>query len=60
VRFLIAHGASKMRMSAAGYAALHPIADNSSAAGRSRNRRVEVVLLRSKQGAPGDQEGSTP
>jgi outer membrane protein OmpA-like peptidoglycan-associated protein len=29
-----------------GYAQLHPIASNAGAAGRSRNRRVEIVLLR--------------
>ncbi len=46
VRFLIENGAAKMRMAASGYAALHPIADNTSEAGRSRNRRVEVVLTR--------------
>jgi chemotaxis protein MotB len=60
VRFLIEHGAPKMRMGATGYAALHPIAENTTDAGRSRNRRVEVVLLRSKAGAVTEQGGSTP
>jgi chemotaxis protein MotB len=60
VRFLIDHGAAKMRLSATGYAALHPIAGNDSAAGRSRNRRVEIVLLRSKAGAADEQGGSSP
>src|SRR4051812_22056352 len=60
VRFLIEHGAPKMRMGATGYAALHPIAENTTEAGRSRNRRVEVVLLRSKAGAVTEQGGSTP
>jgi chemotaxis protein MotB len=60
VRFLIGHGAQKMRMAASGYAALRPIAPNATAAGRSRNRRVEVVLLRSKAGAAGERGGSTP
>jgi chemotaxis protein MotB len=59
-RFLIEHGAQKMRMSATGYAALHPLAGNTTDAGRSRNRRVEVVLLRSKAGAATEQGGSTP
>jgi chemotaxis protein MotB len=59
-RFLISHGAQKMRMAATGYAALHPISGNSDAAGRSRNRRVEVVLLRSKEGAANEQGGSSP
>jgi chemotaxis protein MotB len=60
VRFLIGHGAAKMRMAASGYAALHPISTNSTAAGRSRNRRVEIVLLRSTEGAIKEQGGSLP
>ena len=60
VRYLVSHGAATLRMGASGYAALHPIASNSTAAGRSRNRRVEIVLLRSKEGAAGEQGGSTP
>jgi chemotaxis protein MotB len=59
VRFLIASGVQSRRLSAAGYSALHPIATNLTASGRSRNRRVEIVLLRSRQGtAP--QGGKTP
>ena len=60
VRFLVDHGARSLRMGASGYAALHPIASNSSPAGRSRNRRVEIVLLRSKDGAATEQGGSSP
>ena len=33
------------RLSAAGYAEYHPIASNTSAQGRSQNRRVDVVIL---------------
>ena len=58
VRFLIARGVASHRLSAAGYSALHPIATNLTAAGRSRNRRVEIVLLRSGQGT--SQGGNTP
>lgn len=32
-------------MSVAGYAEYHPVADNSTAEGRARNRRVDIVLL---------------
>jgi chemotaxis protein MotB len=51
VRSLIAGGVPAGRLSAAGYAALHPIGTNATDAGRSRNRRVEIVLLRSGRGA---------
>jgi chemotaxis protein MotB len=60
VRYLVQHGAITVRLGASGYAALHPIATNSTASGRSRNRRVEIVLLRSKDGAAGEQGGSIP
>jgi chemotaxis protein MotB len=50
VRFLIGGGVPQGRLSASGYASLHPIDSNDTAAGRSRNRRVEIVLLRSGQG----------
>jgi chemotaxis protein MotB len=59
VRFLIGQGVASHRLSAAGYAYLHPIATNVTAAGRSRNRRVEIVLLRSGQGTA-NQGGKTP
>jgi chemotaxis protein MotB len=50
VRALIDGGVPPARLSAAGYSALHPITTNGTASGRSRNRRVEIVLLRSGQG----------
>ena len=59
VRFLIGQGVASHRLSAAGYAYLHPIDTNVTAAGRSRNRRVEIVLLRSGQGTA-NQGGNTP
>ncbi|MEA2442251.1 MAG: chemotaxis protein MotB [Thermoleophilaceae bacterium] len=59
VRFLIGGGVGQRRLSAAGYAALHPLAPNSTAGGRSRNRRVEIVLLRSGQGTA-SKGGKTP
>src|SRR4051794_16421585 len=60
VRFLIAGGVAQMRLSAGGFAALHPIASNDTAAGGSRNRRVEIVLLRSGQGTASSQGGDSP
>jgi chemotaxis protein MotB len=46
VRYLIASGVREQRLSAAGYAELHPIASDATATGRARNRRVEIVLQR--------------
>ncbi|MDT7713517.1 MAG: chemotaxis protein MotB [Pseudonocardiales bacterium] len=60
VRFLIAGGVTEGRLSAGGYASLHPIASNNTAAGRSRNRRVEIVLLRSGQEGTANQGGDKP
>jgi chemotaxis protein MotB len=46
VRWLIGRNVPARRFSAAGYADLHPLGSNGTAAGRARNRRVEVVLQR--------------
>jgi chemotaxis protein MotB len=46
VRYLIAHGVTEQRLSAAGYAALHPLGSNATATGRAKNRRVDIVLDR--------------
>ena len=46
VRYLITRGLSAYRLGAAGYADLHPLASNASAAGRAENRRVEIVIQR--------------
>jgi chemotaxis protein MotB len=46
VRFLISRGVDRYRLGAVGYADLHPIASNATAAGRGQNRRVEIVLMR--------------
>ncbi|MGI9099647.1 MAG: flagellar motor protein MotB [Solirubrobacteraceae bacterium] len=46
VRFFIDQRLAARRLQAAGVAAQRPIASNSNDAGRSRNRRVEIVLLR--------------
>lgn len=46
VRDLIGHGVNADRLSAAGYADRHPITTNATDAGRQRNRRVELVVIR--------------
>jgi chemotaxis protein MotB len=42
---LVANGVNKGRLGVAGYADQHPIASNSSEAGKAQNRRVEVLIL---------------
>ncbi len=46
LQYLTGHGVAVNRLGAAGYADLHPIAPNTTAAGRGRNRRVDIVLDR--------------
>jgi chemotaxis protein MotB len=46
VRYLISRGIDETRFGAEGYADLHPIANNATPAGRSLNRRVEIVFQR--------------
>ncbi len=46
LEFMLAHGVAARRLSTVGYGAQHPIASNATASGRSRNRRVSLVLLR--------------
>jgi chemotaxis protein MotB len=53
VRYFISAGVDASRMSAAGYADLHPIASNATDRGRQLNRRVEIVLLRNTPEIPG-------
>jgi chemotaxis protein MotB len=46
VRLLIEqYGFAPERLSAAGYAAYHPVSDNQNGEGRAQNRRVDVVIL---------------
>ena len=46
VRFMIGHEVAARRLEASGVAGERPIAPNTTAGGRSRNRRVEIALLR--------------
>jgi chemotaxis protein MotB len=57
---LIAQSVSKARISVVGYGDQRPIADNSTAAGRQQNRRVEVLILPTRRGAAVTASESTP
>lgn len=46
VRYLQANGIQPGRLAAIGYADTRPLADNTTAEGRARNRRVELILER--------------
>ncbi|MGA2455628.1 MAG: flagellar motor protein MotB [Solirubrobacteraceae bacterium] len=46
VRFLIGHGVTANRLTASGNAEQRPYDSNATAAGRARNRRVEIVMRR--------------
>lgn len=43
--FVVRAGLAPNRLSAAGYSEFHPRADNASAEGRAKNRRVDIVIL---------------
>jgi chemotaxis protein MotB len=58
VRYLIRVGIDRYRLGAAGYAYLYPVAPNATEAGRSKNRRVEIVLLRQNQSITPDIPGN--
>jgi chemotaxis protein MotB len=43
--FMEKYSVAPQRLSAAGYAEFHPVADNSTPEGRAMNRRVDIVIL---------------
>jgi chemotaxis protein MotB len=55
VRAFAEAGVAPERLEAAGRAALDPLTTNATAAGRARNRRVEVLLPRTSTGTAADQ-----
>jgi chemotaxis protein MotB len=49
--FLERYKIPPQRLSAAGYGEFYPVADNETDEGRSRNRRVDVIVLLTRQGS---------
>lgn len=49
VHLFSTHGLDPKRLAAIGFAEFRPIADNSTAEGRSKNRRVVIIILESAQ-----------
>jgi outer membrane protein OmpA-like peptidoglycan-associated protein len=59
--FLVAQGIPAQNLSAVGYGMANPVADNSNAAGRKQNRRVEMVVSGPSIGIPNQAApGQTP
>jgi chemotaxis protein MotB len=58
LEFLIHHGVAERHLAAVGYADQNPVAPNTTAAGRSLNRRVDIVVIRSN--ATQSSGGTTP
>lgn len=52
-------GIPPQKLSAVGYGEYRPIADNSSEAGRARNRRVDIIILNSKFNAVENNSSNT-
>ena len=44
--WLVAHGVAAKRLTTTGYGESRPVADNATAAGRQKNRRVEIVIAK--------------
>jgi chemotaxis protein MotB len=49
-KLLVQDGMNPHNLSAAGYGEFSPVADNASAAGRAKNRRIEIALLPNVEG----------
>ena len=54
--FIGQHQIDAQRLSAEGFGEFHPIASNDKVENRSKNRRVEVIFIRSNQQSPANEE----
>ncbi|MGQ0508159.1 MAG: OmpA family protein [Myxococcaceae bacterium] len=52
MRYLVSHGIEPERLTAKGYGQTKPVADNKTAAGREKNRRVVFTILDDNQETP--------
>ena len=48
IRFFLKKGLKPERFSARGYGEYRPVADNSTTTGRSKNRRIEIAIVRGR------------
>jgi chemotaxis protein MotB len=60
LRFLSSGGVPEERLAIVGYADRRPIVSNATEAGRQKNRRVDVVLLRDLSNAPAPARAAAP
>jgi OmpA-OmpF porin, OOP family len=58
-KWLVEHGVPSERLTAKGYGPSKPIADNKTAEGRAKNKRVAIVVLEKKERA-GVSPGARP
>jgi outer membrane protein OmpA-like peptidoglycan-associated protein len=58
--YLGSHGIAADRVTAAGVGEMKPIADNSTAEGRSSNRRIEIIVQQGEPSAPPPSENTKP
>ena len=60
VKLLMAEGVNPNTLAAVGYGEFHPIADNGSAAGRAKNRRVVLMIGREPRPRPSENHKALP
>jgi len=59
VRYFSQRGVNPAQLAAVGYGEYHPVADNDTEDGRSRNRRIALVISKSEPKSPSAEQAST-